>query len=114
MSEHHPSGPAAADVTPERTRAFTALALGLVGAMGGGALATGLQWLSFSLFDGDFVYEVAGLISLAFGAAALWLAAGVRSTDPVAAPAQRAAQVLGVVAVVGGLLTVLAGLTGEF
>jgi hypothetical protein len=114
MSDHQPSGPAAADVTPERTRAFMALALALVGAMGGGALATGLQWLSFSLMDGDFVYELLGLTSLAFGAAALWLAAGVGSTDPVAVPTLRAAQVLGVVAVVGGLLTVLAALTGEF
>ena len=114
MSEDHPNGPATADVTPDRTRAFVALALGLVGATGGGALATGLQWLSYSLMDGDYFYEALALMSLAFGAAALWLAAGVRSTDPVAVPAQRAAQVLGVVAVVGGLLTALAALTGEF
>ncbi|MGH3348696.1 MAG: hypothetical protein ACRDO4_17080 [Nocardioides sp.] len=114
MSEHHPSGPAAADVTAERTRAFVAVALGLVGAMGGGAIGTGLQWLSFSLFDGDFFQEFIGLVALGFGAASLWLAAGVRSSDPVAVPARRAAQVLGVVAVVGGVLTVLGALTGDF
>ena len=58
--------------------------------------------------------DVIGLVGLGFGAAGLWLTAGIRSTDPVAVPAGRAAQVLGVVAVVGGAMTVLAGLTGEF
>ena len=53
MSESTPTGSAPADVAPKRSRAFMA-----VGprpgrqAIGGGALATGLQWLLPGLFDG--------------------------------------------------------------
>ncbi|HEX6150795.1 hypothetical protein [Nocardioides sp.] len=90
------------------------LALGLVGAIGGGALATGLQWLSLSLAGGDYFQYMLGLVPLGFGAAAFWLANGLRSSDPVAVPVARAAQVLAAVAVVGGVLLLLAGLTDEF
>jgi hypothetical protein len=114
-----PSPPPASDapdLTRERSRAFVALALGLVGAMGGGVVATSVAWLAVILFEdafeGDFLAQVLfqGFVPGAFGVAALWLAAGVRSSDPVAVPAARAAQVLAAVALAGAVLTVVTAL----
>lgn len=113
MSDDHTTGTTPGGPVRERSRAFQALALGLVGAMGGGTIATGLQWLFVSGGAGDVVQNVLGLIPVAFGAAAFWMVNELRSTDPVAVPVARAAQVLAAVAVLGGVLLLVSALASD-
>jgi hypothetical protein len=113
MSDDHSTGATPADPTPERVRAFQAMALGLVGALGGGTIATGIQWLFVSRDAGHIVQNFLGLVPLALGVAAFWMVNELRSADPVAVPVARAAQVLAAVAVVGGALLLLSALTSD-
>lgn len=105
-----------ADAVDQRSRAFVALALGLLGALGGGVVAHTIQ--SIALLDGlglggtDYLVVVLlqGLSAAALGGGAIVLARGVTALDAVATPAARAAVVLGVIAVAGGLVTAAIGL----
>lgn len=108
-------GPAGGQLDPQRGRflAFLALALGVLGALGGGIVGTALQWLVYTIADLSPADEVAAVVLggvpvlLGVAAVVLGLQAG-RSTDDLDAPVGRVGAVLGGVAVVGGVLYAIA------
>ncbi|WP_248583437.1 hypothetical protein [Nocardioides sp. InS609-2] len=97
----------------QRFNAFLALALGVLGALGGGVVGTAAQWLVYasdsSSYPNDLFTIVMGGVPVLIGAAALVLglqAAALR--DPLNAPIGKVGAVLGAVAVVGGVLYAIA------
>lgn len=116
MTDHAPAGTAqgSKDVIDQRTLAFVALGLGLVGALGGGVIGNALQWAIIRLFDSfeeNLFTVLQGLIPLALGVAALVMGnVASRNREPVATPAGRTAMLFGAIAVVGGVLMVFVGL----
>lgn len=104
------------DAQRQRFSAFLALALGILGALGGGIVGTAVQWLSFTMAgtaatsypDGIFPFLMGG-VPVLIGAVAIVLgmqAAALR--DPLNAPIGKVGAVLGAVAVVGGVLYAIA------
>ena len=98
----------------QRTSAFLSLALGLLGALGGGVLGTATQWLFFtndSAFGGvpEAYAVVSGAVPALFGVVAVVLGLRARgSDDALDAPLGTVGAVLGIVAVVGGVVQAIA------
>ena len=95
-----------------RFRALTALGVALAALLGGGVVATGLQWLlldRFSANPGDPAYllAIAG-VPVAMSLVAQWLAYNATSTDSLARPLARASQVLSVLAILGAVMLAIA------
>ena len=100
----------------QRFNAFLALALGVLGALGGGVVGTAVQWLSFTAAASGATSYPAGIfpflmggVPVLIGAVAIVLglqAAALR--DPLNAPIGKVGAVLGAVAVVGGVLYAIA------
>ncbi|WP_181309756.1 hypothetical protein [Nocardioides campestrisoli] len=111
--------PGSDHLTDVRSRGAIALVLGLVGALGTGALSTGLTTLIWSIDSGwlsspTSQWIVLGVMTAAFGAGSWVLALEpARSRDQVAVPLARAAQVAAAIAVLAGVLTVLGALITE-
>ncbi|WP_426245725.1 hypothetical protein [Nocardioides sp. LHG3406-4] len=108
-----PTGAVDADGQRQRFTAFLALALGILGALGGGVVGTAVQWLSFSVAqtsypDGIFAVLMGG-VPVIFGVVAIVLGMQASAArDPLDAPIGRVGATLGAVAVVGGVLYVVA------
>ena len=95
-----------------RTRAFVGLGLALVGLMGGGMLGSAVFYLFLGTTadTGAFSMVAQGLPGLLLGLAGAGLGWSASTTaDPLAAPAGRAALVLGVLAALAAVAVIVTG-----
>ncbi|WP_101523314.1 hypothetical protein [Nocardioides houyundeii] len=110
------------DVVADRTRAFVAVAVGLVGALGGGSLSNALSALFSSRFlsdvmtEGRLVWMVPlGMLPALIGLVAVMLAVPLRrSPDPLTVPLATTAVVLGSLALAGGLVVAVLGFFQDY
>jgi hypothetical protein len=95
-----------------RTRAFVGLGLALVGLMGGGMLGSAVFYLVLGTTAdaGSYSMVAQGLPGLLLGLAGAGLGWSASTTaDPLAAPAGRAALVLGVLAALAAVAVIVTG-----
>ncbi|WP_104106970.1 hypothetical protein [Nocardioides sp. 616] len=95
-----------------RTRAGVALALGMLGLMGGGLFAQALQWIFIDVFTDVGWIQAAvtsAAVPAALGAAATVLGhAASQDQDPVSLLLGRIARVLGLLTLLGSALLLVA------
>jgi hypothetical protein len=95
-----------------RTHAGVALALGVLGLMGGGIFAQALQWIFIDVFTDDGWIQAAVMsaaVPAALGAAATVLGhAASQGQDPVSLLLGRIAKLLGLLTLVGSVLVLVA------
>ena len=95
-----------------RTRAFVGLGLAVVGLMGGGMLGSAVFYLFLGSTNdaGAFSMVAQGLPGLLLGLAGAGLGwSASAAADPVAAPAGRAAVVLGALAALASIAVIVTG-----
>ena len=98
----------------QRTAAFLSLALGILGALGGGVLGSATQWLFYtndSAFGAvpEAYAVVSGAVPALLGLVAVALGLRARAgDDALDAPLGTVGAVLGIVAVVGGIVQAIA------
>ncbi len=96
-----------------RTRAFAAVALGLVGVLGGGSIGTALGWLLFDYSLASVWMQTLpqAVVTAGFGMGAIGVAlTAFTARDAVATPLVRVAILLGLIAGASAVLLVLATL----